>query len=386
VIRDTSFTLDFLPGVRSYVRDVLVPAEDEVEERDDVPEVIVEDLRQRGYFGWSIPEQYGGGGFTTEELSLAAFELSQASTAFRARVGGNTGIASTTLVNHGTEEQKAQHLPRLASGEITGCFALTEPDAGSDATALSTRAERVAGGWELTGTKCFITNAPLSDLFTVFARTGPQAGGARGISAFLVPRDTPGLTTGEPYRKMGQQGSPVSDVYLDRCRVGDDALLGDQVDEAFHWAMETLTRQRIHLSGHCTGVAIRLLEDSVERARTRMQFGRPIGDNQLIQGMIADSSTDVYASRCMVLETARSHDLGLDVRASASRCKYFTSEAAGRVADRAVQIYGGYGYIAGPGIERAFRDARLFRLYEGTSQIHQLTIAKSELRRGRSEV
>jgi acyl-CoA dehydrogenase len=379
MIRRPTFLDDFLPDLRRYVHETLVPAEDEVEERDEVPEPLVEDLRRRGFFGWSIPEEYGGGGFTTEELSVAAFELSQASTAFRARVGGNTGIASTTLVNYGTEEQKRRYLPPLASGEYTGCFALTEPDAGSDATALSTRAEQVPGGWEITGTKAFITNAPLSDLFTVFARTGDQRRGAAGISAFLVPRDTPGLSTGEPYRKMGQAGSPVSHVHLDHCRVPDDALLGDETDRAFPWAMETLTRQRIHLSAHCTGAATRLLADSVEHARTRHQAGRPIGMNQLVQGMIADSSTDVYASRCMVLETARSHDDGADVQASASRCKYFTSEAAGRVADRAVQIYGGYGYIAGSGIERAFRDVRLFRLYEGTSQIHQLTIARSEL-------
>lgn len=385
MIRDDFPVHDFVRSVAKYVRNVCVPAEDEVEERDEVPERIVEDFRTMGYFGWSIPTEYGGAGMTTEELVFGALELSQCSPAFRARVGANTGIASETLINHGTEEQKRRFLPPLASGEFTGAFALTEPGAGSDATALQTRAARTEGGWLLNGTKCFITNAPIADLFTVFARTDGQRG-SRGISAFLVPKGTPGLSVGKPYKKMGQAGSPVSDVYLRDCFVPDGQLLGGEVGTAFRWAMETLTKQRIHLAALCTGAAIRLQRDTLAYARQRKQFDAPIGNQQLVQAMIADSQTEIFASRCMVLETARRRDDGHDVRATASMCKYFASETAKRVADRAVQVHGGYGYIAGNGIERMYRDVRLFPIYEGTSQIHQLNIARTALHYVEAEV
>lgn len=369
----------FLGSVRTFVRDRCVPAEEWTANHDELPPDLVDDMRRLGYFGWSIPEQYGGAGLTTEELVLAAMELSQCSPAFRARVGTNTGIGSESIVAAGTDEQRKRYLPLLATGELTGCFALTEPEAGSDATALRTSAVRDGTGWVLNGAKCFITNAPIADLFTVFARTTGERG-ADGISAFLIERDTPGLTVGPAIAKMGQAGSPVGEVYLDACRVPGDALLGGTPGSGFSAAMHTLTKQRIHLAALCVGPAIRLLDDSIAYARSRHQFGHQIADFQLVQAMIADSRTEIFAARSMVAETARRRDAGEDVRAEASMCKYFASEMCGRVADRAVQIHGGSGYAEDNGIARMYRDVRLFRIYEGTSQIHQLTIAKQTLR------
>jgi len=376
MIRDPEAFDPFLQALRRFVREKLVPREAEVAERDEVPQDIVDAMAAQGMFGYSIPEQYGGAGMTTEELVLAAMELSQCSVAFRARVGTNTGIGSEALVADGTPEQKQRYLPLLASGEVTGSFALTEPDAGSDATALTTSAVRDGDDYILNGTKCFITNAPIAGLFTVMARTDPANPGAGGISAFLVPRDTPGLTTGRPYQKMGQAGSPVSEVHFDNCRVPAANLIGGEEGKGFRTAMKVLNKQRIHLAALCTGPAIRMLDDAVRFVTERKQFGQLLADFQLVQAMIADCQTDIHAARALILETARKRDLGEDVTMQASICKYFASEMCGRVADRCVQLFGGYGYIADYGIERFYRDVRLFRLYEGTSQIHQLNIAK----------
>lgn len=381
MIRDRSRLEALLADVRTWVRDVAVPNEDRVEELDEVPADIVADMKRRGYFGWSIPEEYGGAGLTAEELVLAAMELSQCSAAFRARVGTNTGIGSEALVVDGTAEQKARYLPKLASGEFVGCFALTEPEAGSDATALRTTATRDGSSYVLNGKKCFITNAPIADVFTVLARTDPDAPGARGISAFIVERGTPGLSVGKPYRKMGQAGSPVSEVYFDECRVPANSLIGGVEGMGFKTAMKVLNKQRLHLSALCTGPAIRMLAEAIGHATSRRQWGRPIADFQLVQAMIADCQTEIHAARALILETARKRDRGEDVSLEASICKYFASEMCGRVADRAVQIFGGSGYVADYScIERLYRDVRLFRLYEGTSQIHQLNIAKLTLK------
>ncbi|WP_404993231.1 acyl-CoA dehydrogenase family protein [Cupriavidus pauculus] len=376
MIRDAESFQAFLHTLRSFVREQLVPREAEVAQRDEVPQDLVDAMAAQGMFGYSIPEAYGGAGMTTEELVLAAIELSQCSVAFRARVGTNTGIGSEALVADGTTEQKRTWLPLLASGAVTGAFALTEPDAGSDATALVTSARRDGDHYVLNGTKCFITNAPIAGLFTVMARTDPARAGAGGISAFIVPRDTSGLTTGQPYQKMGQAGSPVSEVHFDNCRVPAANLIGGEEGQGFRTAMKVLNKQRIHLAALCTGPAIRMLDDAVRFVTQRKQFGQPLADFQLVQAMIADCQTDIHAARALIMETARKRDQGQDVTMEASICKYFASEMCGRVADRCVQLFGGYGYIADYGIERFYRDVRLFRLYEGTSQIHQLNIAK----------
>ena len=383
MIRDQEALNILLDSVRRFVRERCVPNEARVDAEDAIPPEIEQEMKQLGYFGWSIPEEFGGLGLTSEELVLAAMELSQCSVAFRARVGTNTGIGSEALVADGTAEQKRRYLPLLASGEVTGCLALTEPEAGSEATALKTSAQFVNSGgghYVLNGTKCFITNAPIAGLFTVLARSDPYTKGAAGISAFIVERDTPGLSTGKPYKKMGQNGSPVSEVSFTDCRVPAANLIGGREGMGFKTAMKTLNKQRLHLAALCTGPAIRLLEEAVKYARGRKQFGQAIASFQLVQAMLADCRTEIYAARSMILETARKRDRGEDVALEASMCKYYASEMCGRVADRAVQIFGGYGYIADVGIERFYRDVRLFRLYEGTSQIHQLNIAKLTLR------
>jgi acyl-CoA dehydrogenase len=379
MIRDPEKFQALLAEVRRFVRHECLPLEEQVDADDRIPEPLVQRMRALGLFGHSIPEAFGGAGLTTEELTLVNLEVSQVATAFRARFGGNTGIASESLVVDGTPEQQRRLLPRLASGELTGCFALTEPEAGSDATAQKTRAVREGDGFVLTGQKCFITNAPIADLFTVFARTDDGAKGAAGISAFLVERGAPGLSTSQPYRKMGQHGSPVGEVRLEQVRVPADAIVGGVEGQGFRTAMKTLNKQRINLAALCVGPAIRLVEEMARHARTRRQFGQPIGDFQLVQQMIAQSNTEVHAARALVLATARQRDEGADVTMEASMCKLFASEMCGRVADRAVQVFGGSGYIAGNVAERFYRDVRLFRLYEGTSQIHLANIAKRTL-------
>jgi acyl-CoA dehydrogenase len=381
MIRDPVKFSALLAEVRQFIRTECIPLEEQIDRSDDIPEPLVQRMREIGLFGHSIPEAYGGAGLSTEELSLVNIEVSQAATTFRARFGGNTGIASESIVVDGTAEQKQSLLPRLARGELTGCFALTEPEAGSDAAAQATVAVREGDDFLITGRKCFITNAPIADLFTVFARTDPDAKGADGISAFLVERGAPGLSTSQPYRKMGQHGSPVGEVLLERVRVPAAAIVGGLEGQGFRTAMKTLNKQRINLAALCVGPAIRLVEEMARHARSRRQFGRAIGDFQLVQQMIAESNTEVHAARALVLETARKRDEGIDVTMEASMCKLFASEACGRVADRAVQLFGGSGYIAGNVAERFYRDVRLFRLYEGTSQIHLVNIAKRTLAR-----
>ena len=385
MITDIELNNKRLDAIREFVREVAIPAESEVAQNNCIPEPIVDVMRKSGFFGWSIPQEYGGSGLSTEELALANLELSQAATAFRARAGTNTGIGSEGLVQDGTRAQKEKWLPRLASGEITGCLALTEPDAGSDATALKTVAVQDAQSGDrfvINGTKRYITNAPISNLFTVFARTNPQDLSHKGISAFLVTRDVPGLSTGPEHKKMGQAGSPVSEVYLKDVCVTRDDVLGGELGVGFVTAMKTLNKQRINLAALCIGPAIRLLNEALAHVKKRRQFGKPIAEFQLIQAMLAECKVEIEAAKSLVLETARARDRGEDVTTQASICKYYASEMCGRVADRVVQIFGGAGYcadIGGP-IEMLYRDVRLFRLYEGTSQIHLLNIAKRILK------
>ncbi len=381
MIRNPGQLEALLADTRAFVRECWHPIENQIEQLDEVPEDIVKELQQRGFFGWSIPQAYGGLGLSTEELILAAFEISQASVALRARVGTNTGIGSEALVADGTEDQKQRWLPRMATGELTGCLALTEPEAGSEATNVQTIASLKGEHYILNGRKCYITNAPIADVFTVVARTELGSKGSAGLSAFIVERDTPGLRTGPPYKKMGQAGSPVSDVYFENCAIPTANLIGGKEGVGFKTIMKVLNKQRLHLSALCTGPAIRMLDLAIEHTQNRQQFGQPVGNFQLLQAMVADSQTEIYAAKSMILEAARARDRGEDVALTASMCKYFASEMCGRVADRCVQMFGGAGYIADfSPIERYYRDVRLFRLYEGTSQIHQMNIAKHVLR------
>jgi acyl-CoA dehydrogenase len=364
----------FLDAVGRFARERLIPAEAAVAEADRIPDDILDDMRAMGLYGLTIPEAYGGLGLNTEEEVRVVFELCRAAPAFRSAIGTNNGIGSQGIILAGSEAQKRTYLPRLAAGDLVASFALTEPEAGSDARALRTRADRTATGWRLNGTKRYITNAPRAGLFTVFART------ESGVSAFLVPAGTPGLGVGAPDRKMGQAGSHTADVVLVDCEVPRDCLLGPE-GGGFAIAMQTLDRGRIHIAAVCVALAERLIEDSLGYARDRRQFGRPIAEFQLVQAMLADSRAESHAARCMVLDAARQRDRGHAVGELASCCKLFASEMVGRVADRAVQIFGGAGYMQDYGIERLYRDVRLFRIYEGTSQIQQLVIAKAMLAR-----
>ncbi|MDB5707500.1 MAG: acyl-CoA dehydrogenase [Sphingomonas bacterium] len=366
--------------VRRFVTERLRPLEGAVEEADAIPAEVVQEMREMGLFGLSIAEGYGGLGLTMSEEARVAIEFGRTTPAFRSTFGTNVGIGSQGLVMAGSDEQKAKWLPRIASGEIITSFALTEPDVGSDSGSVKTKAMRDGDVYRLSGTKRFITNADKADLFTVMARTGEEAGG-RGVSAFLVPRDLPGLSIGEPEKKMGQKGAKVADVIFDDVAVPAANRLGAE-GEGFKIAMRVLDRGRLHIAAVCIGVAERLIADSVAYATERKQFGKPIYEHQLIQGMIADSKTEALAARALVLETAAAKDAGKDVVMESAAAKYFASEMVGRVADRAVQIFGGSGYIADYGIERLYRDVRLFRIYEGTSQIQQIIIARETIKRG----
>ena len=365
--------------VRRFVRERLVPIEAQVAEADEVPAEIVQEMRELGLFGLSIPEEYGGLGLTMEEEVLVCLELGQTSPAFRSVIGTNVGIGSQGIVMFGSDEQKAEHLPKLASGEAIASFCLTEPEAGSDAASVRTTAILDGDDYVLNGTKRFITNANRATVLTTMARTDPSIKGAKGISAFIVPADLPGIIIGKPEAKMGQQGAHICDVVYENCRVPKKYLLGDE-GKGFGVAMQVLDRGRLHISAVCTGVATRLVHEATSYAAERRQFGEAIAGFQLIQAMLADSQTEMYAARSMIMDAARRRDAGENISMEASCCKLFASEMVGRVADRAVQIFGGAGYVADYGIERFYRDVRIFRLYEGTSQIQQIVIARNMLK------
>lgn len=383
MIRDPETLTLLLDTLSRFVRERLVPAEHTVAETDEIPADIVEEMRELGLFGLCIPEEYEGLGLTMEEEVMVAFEIARTSPAFRSLIGTNNGIGSQGLIVDGTEEQKSYYLPKLASGELIASFALTEPGAGSDAAALRTTAVRDGDDYVLNGTKRFITNAPEAGVYTVMARTNPEIKGAGGISAFIVEKGTPGLSLGKPDTKMGQKGAHTCDVMFDNCRVPAKNLIGGQEGIGFKTAMKVLDKGRLHISAICVGAAERMLEDALQYAIEREQFGKPIAEFQLIQAMLADSKAEIYAARSMIIDAARRRDEKEDISIQASCCKLFASEMCGRVADRAVQIHGGAGYVSDYAIERFYRDVRLFRIYEGTTQIQQLVIARNMIRDAR---
>lgn len=380
MIRDQQTLEQLLSTIRSFVKNTLRPLEHEVDETDAIPDHIVQQMKELGLFGLTIPEEYGGLGITMEEEVLVAFELGQTSAAFRSLIGTNNGIGSSGIIIDGTEEQKQKYLPAYASGEIIGSFCLTEPDSGSDAAALKTSAFKDGDYYILNGTKRFITNAPRASTFTVMARTNPDIKGAGGISAFLVEAGTVGLTLGKIDKKMGQKGSYTCDVIFDNCRVHKDQLIGGIEGIGFKTAMKVLDKGRLHIAAYSAGMAERMLEDALQYAIERKQFGQSIANFQLIQAMLADSKTEIYAAKCMVLDAARRRDLGENISTEASCAKMFATEMCGRVADRCLQIHGGAGYISEYSIERFYRDVRLFRLYEGTTQIQQIIIARDMIK------
>jgi acyl-CoA dehydrogenase len=374
---DPEIRAQLVDTIRKFVDQRLIPAEAEVAEADAIPQGIIQEMRDLGLFGLSIPEEFGGLGLNMSEEAELIFEIGRAAPAFRSIFATNVGIGSQGIVIDGTPDQKMAYLPRIATGELIGSFALTEPDVGSDAGSVRTMAVRDGDSYILNGTKRFITNAPLAGVFTVMARTDPGQKGAGGVSAFLVEEGTPGLSTGKPEKKMGQQGAHVCDVIFEDCRIPATALIGGVEGMGFKTAMKVLDKGRLHIAAACVGLAERIIDDMMDYAVSRKQFGRPIADFQMLQVMFADSRAEAYAARAMVEDAARRRDAGEDVSTLASCAKMFASEMVGRVADRNVQVHGGAGYIREYRAEQLFRDARLFRIYEGTTQIQQGIIARS---------
>ena len=371
-------------SVQRFVRERLMPAEDLVEEQNEVPADVVSDMKELGLFGLSIPEEFGGIGLSMAQEFEVAYELGHTALAFRSVVGTNIGIGSQGILMDGTPEQKAEYLPRIASGDLIVSFALTEPDAGSDAASLKTRGVKDGDDYLLSGTKRFITNAPRAGAFTLMARTEGQ--GASGITAFIVPAGLPGLSLGKADRKMGQRGTKTCDVYLDNVRVPAANIIGGEPGKGFKTAMKVLDRGRLHISALACGMASRIVQESVAYAQQRKQFGQRIGDFQLVQAMLADSQAEMLAGWSLVQAVALRYDVkpfGVtepEVSMQASCAKMFATEMVGRVADRGVQIHGGSGYINEYKVERFYRDVRLLRLYEGTTQIQQLVIGKQLMR------
>lgn len=376
-------TLDqFVDTVRRYVRDRLVPVEEQVAEEDRIPDQVMQDFRDMGLFALTTPEEYGGLGLGSAEEIEVVIELCWASAAFRSVLGINLGLGSQAILMDGTQAQKDEWLPRIASGEIITSFCLTEPDSGSDAAALRTTAVREGEHYVLNGTKRYITNGPIAGLFLVMARTHPERQPRNAhVTAFLVPAGTPGLRLGKKDRKMGQAGAWSCDIHLDGVRVPASAIVGGVEGRGFATAMKSLDRGRINVASVCVGQARRILYEATRYAVDRKQFGEPIGSYQLIQAMLADSQADLYAAECMLRDVAQRYDTGERVSLEASCAKMFCSEMVGRIADRAVQIHGGAGYMRDSAVERLYRDVRVFRIYEGTTQIQQLIIGKEMVKR-----
>ena len=379
---DDDIFQQLLDTVDRYTRERLIPAEEQVEENDEIPEEIVQEIRELGLFGISIPEEYGGIGLNMRQETQVLEKLCYASLAFRSLIGTTVGIGSQGIVMDGTEEQKQMMLPKLATGEIISSFALTEPDNGSDAAHIKTVAVRDGSDFVINGTKRYITNASRAGMFTLLARTDPDNKGAGGVSAFLLPADTPGIILGKTDKKMGQRGTRTCDVILENVRLPETAIIGgpENLNKGFRTAMKVLDRGRIHLSGCATGTSQRMVDLSAKYAAERQQFGVPIGQHQLVQGLLADSQVELLAMRSLTKTAAEKYDAEGSAVLEASAAKLFSSEAAGRIADRAVQIHGGAGYIAEYPVERLYRDVRLLRIYEGTTQIQQMIIARNMLK------
>ncbi len=377
VVSDQDFQ-DILAQTRHFVRTAVVPREQEILAEDKVPDDLRDQAKKMGLFGYAIPQEWGGLGLNLAQDVELAMELGYTSLALRSMFGTNNGIAGQVLVGFGTDEQKARWLEAMASGDVVASFALTEPGAGSNPSGLRTKAIRddsqENADWVISGQKRFITNAPVADLFVVFARTRPADDKGAGIAVFLVPANTPGVEVGAKDAKMGQEGAWTADVSFAEVRLPNSALIGGSEDIGYRAAMISLARGRVHIAALAVGTAQRALDESVAYAATATQGGTPIGNFQLVQAMIADQQTGVLAGRALVRDTARKWVTDEDRRIAPSAAKLFCTEMAGQVADLAVQIHGGSGYMHGVPVERIYRDVRLLRLYEGTSEIQRLIV------------
>jgi acyl-CoA dehydrogenase len=366
-------------AVRELVREVVIPREEEIDLEDRIPDELRTAAAEMGLFGYALPEEYGGLGVTMSEDVQLAFEFGYTTPAFRSLFGTNNGIAGQVIAKFGNEEQKKTYLPRLAAGELIGSFALTEAEAGSDPAGLRTTARRDGDEWVITGGKRYITNAPIADIFVVFARTDLEQKGGRGISSFVVDATAPGVTVGPHDKKMGQSGAWTAEVFFDDVRVPASALIGEE-GRGYAKALTVLSRGRLHIAALCVGMAQRVLDESVAYAATAKQGGAPIGRFQLVQAMLAETHAELLAARSMVIDVAARYDSGADTSVGPSSAKLFCSEMVARATDRAVQVHGGLGYLRTTPVERFYRDARLYRLYEGTSEVQKVIIGGALLR------
>jgi acyl-CoA dehydrogenase len=377
---DADIFEQFIDQLGRYVRERLIPAEKEILETDKIPEAIVNEMRDLGLFGLTIPEEFGGAGMNISQYIRTIRTLSYAMPCYRSMISINIGMVCSAFKNGGTEAQKAEWLPRLAAGDIAS-FGLTEPGSGSDSAAMQTSAVKSGNGWVLNGTKRYITNAPYAKVALIMARTNKEALPKNAhVSAFVVPLDTAGVAVGSPDKKMGQAGAHIADIILEDVKLPADAILGGEEGKGFAFAMQSLDNGRLSVGAAAAGYARRALDSALRYANERKAFGEPIANFQLIQQMLADSEIEIYAAECMLEDAARRADAGENVLRKAAAAKVFASEMCGRVVDRVVQIYGGAGYLAEYDAERFFRDARIYRIYEGTTQILQLQIAKHMLR------
>lgn len=377
---DADIFEQFIDQLQRYVRERLIPAEKEIIETDMIPDAILNEMRDMGLFGLTMPEEYGGAGLSVSQYCRTIRELAYAMPCFRSIISINIGMVCSALVKGGTAEQKAEWLPRLAAGEIAS-FGLTEPGSGSDSAGMQTMAVRKGNGYVLNGTKRYITNSPFAKVALIMARTSKEALPKNAhVSAFLVPMDTPGVSVGKSDKKMGQAASHIADIIMEDVYVPGEALLGGEEGKGFVTAMQSLDNGRLSVGSAAAGYARRALDSALRYANERKAFGETIANFQLIQQMLADSEIEIYAAECMLEDAARRADAGENVLRKAAAAKVFASEMCGRVVDRVVQIYGGAGYLAEYDAERFFRDARIYRIYEGTTQILQLQIAKHMLR------
>jgi acyl-CoA dehydrogenase len=366
-------------AVRQLVREEVIPLEERIEEEDRIPDELRAQIAAMGLFGYALPEEYGGLGVGMAEDVALAMEFGYTTPAFRSLFGTNNGIAGQVIAKFGSDDQKKKYLPGLAAGELIGSFALTEAEAGSDPAGLRTTARRDGDSWVINGSKRYITNAPLADLFMVFARTNPEEKGGRGISSFAVETATPGVTVGPKDKKMGQSGAWTAEVFFDDVRVPAEALIGEE-GRGYSKALTVLSRGRLHIAALCVGMAQRVLDESVAYAATAKQGGAPIGRFQLVQAMLADMHAELLAGRSLVREVAERYDSGEDMSIGPSSAKLYCTEMVARATDNAVQIHGGMGYLRSTPVERFYRDARLFRLYEGTSEVQRVIIGGGLLR------
>ncbi len=370
----------FIDQLRRYVRERLIPAEADVIAQDRIPKDILQEMRDMGLFGITIPEEFGGAGMNVSQYIETVKQLAYAAPAYRSTVSINIGMTGSAIKNFGTPEQKAHWLPRIASGEIA-CFGLTEPGSGSDSAAMQTTAVHEGNGYRLNGTKRYITNSPHAKIGLIMARTNKEALPKNAhVSAFIVDMTSPGISIGSPDKKMGQSGAHIADINMDDVKIPGDALVGGVEGRGFQIAMQSLDNGRLSVAGMAVGMGRRALDTAVRYATERKAFGEAISNFQLIQAMLADSDAELYAAECMIADACARADRGENIVRKAAAAKMFATEACGRVVDRCVQVYGGAGYLAEYEAERFFRDARILRIYEGTTQIMQLQIAKHMLR------